>query len=66
MAKRIEAIKSPIFFIYLFIYLFYYLFTYLFIYLFIHLFIYLKVDKHQIRKTVYIKKIARNKVTIHI
>ena len=40
-------------FVYLFIYIFIYLFTYLSIYLFI---LYLKVDKHQIHETLYIKK----------
>ena len=44
-------------FVYLFIYLYIYLFIYLFTYLFIYLFIlYLKVDKHQIHETLYIKK----------
>ena len=36
-----------------------------FIYLFYLFVLYLKVDKHQIHKTVYIKKIAMYKVTIY-
>ena len=39
---------------------------FIYIYLFIHLFILsLKVDKHQIQKTVYIKKVAMYKVIIY-